>query len=107
MVREGAVESPFANQILYFEVARVEFADGERHPSETARRDHRGDPASIGQPRVENGLRFRDVVAQTPGDILHSDHQGTLPEGHTWYLLQEALLFDKHSVGTVHHHLAD
>src|SRR5271156_6892667 len=56
VVREGAIKRTFTNQIFHFEVAGVELADGERHTTKTARRDDRGDSASIGQPRVENGL---------------------------------------------------
>ncbi len=48
VVREGAVESAFANQILHLEVAGVELADRERHAAKTARRDDRGDAAAIG-----------------------------------------------------------
>ncbi len=107
MVREGAVESSSSNQIVHFEVAGVEFADRERHAGETARRDHRGHAAAIGQPRVQNGLRFGDIVAKTPSDILHGDHQGPLAERHSRHPLQEALFFDEHAVGTIHHDLAD
>ena len=85
----------------------VELADRERHAGETARRYHCGDPAAIGQARVENGLRFGDVVTKTPGDILHGDHKGSLAERHARHLLKEALSFDEHAVGAVHHHLAD
>ena len=67
VVGERAIESAFANQILHLEVAGVELADRECHAAETARRDHRGDAAAIGQPRVENGFRFGDVVAQDAG----------------------------------------
>ena len=62
---------------------------------------------AIGQPRVENGLRFGDVVTKTPGDILYGDHEGFFADGHARQLLKEALFFDEHAVGTVHHHLAD
>src|ERR1700730_2896068 len=64
VVREGAIKSAFANQVFHLEVAGVELANRERHAGEAARRDHRGDAAAIGEARVENGLRFRDVVAQ-------------------------------------------
>ena len=33
-----------------------------------------------GKPRVENGLRFRDIVAQTPRDIFHGDGQRALAD---------------------------
>src|SRR5260370_23913527 len=106
-VSEGAVESTCPNQILHLEVASVELADRERHAAETARRDHRCYSAAIGQPRVKNGLRFGDVVAETASDILHGDHKRFLSDGDARHVLKEALVFDEHAVGTIHHHLAD
>ena len=98
---------PFANQILHLEVAGVELANREGHAGETARRDHRGDTAAIGQSRVENRLRFRDIVAQSPGDILDGDHERSFAERHPWHLLQEALFFNEYPVRSIHHHFAD
>src|SRR5260370_339059 len=63
--------------------------------------------AAIGQPRIKNGLRFGDIVTKTAGDILYRDHEGSLTERYARHLLQEALFFDEHPVGAVHHHLAD
>ena len=104
---EDAVESSFPNQILHFEVAGVEFADRERNTAKAARRDDRGNTAAIGQARIEDRLRLGDIVAEPPSDILYGYHEGLFAYGHARHLLQEALFFDEHPVGTVHHHLAD
>src|SRR5208282_4958016 len=107
MVRKGAVESACRNQIRHLEVTSVELTDGERHAAKAAWRDDRGDAAAIGQPRVENGFRFGDVVAKTPGDILHGNHEGSLADGYARHLLQEALFFDEHTVSAIDHYLAN
>src|SRR5580704_17768809 len=107
MVGEGAVQSASANQILHFEVAGVEFADCERHSSQTTRWNDGGDTAAIGQARVEDGFRFGDVVSETARDILHGDHKRPLAQGHAGNLLKESLFFDKHTVGSIDHNLAD
>src|ERR1700689_2723800 len=107
MVCEAAVESACPNQIFHLEVTGVELADGERHAAQTARRDDCRDPTTIGQARVENGLRFGNVVTKTPGDILDGDHKGSLADGNARHVLKEALFFDEYAVGTVHHDLAD
>jgi len=67
VVREGAVESSSSNQssiskwrVLNLRIVSVTTA-------QTARRDDRGDAAAIGQPRVQNGLRFGDVVTKAAG----------------------------------------
>ena len=98
---------PVANQIFHLEVAGIELADGQRHAAETARRDHGRDAAAIGQSRVENRFRFRNVVSKTPGNVLDCDHERSLPEGHARDLLKEALFFDENPVGAVHHDFAD
>src|SRR5271168_1088528 len=107
VVCEGEVESASPNQILHLEVAGVELADRERHAAKTARRDDRCDAAAIGQPRVENGFRFGDVVTKTPGDVLHDNHERLFADGHARHVLKEARLLDEHAVGAIHHYLAD
>ena len=61
-IGKRAIEGASPNQVLHLEVSRVELADCLRHTAKTARWDHSGDAAAIGQSRVENGLRFGNIV---------------------------------------------
>src|SRR5260370_16004004 len=107
MIRQSAVESPGPNQIFHLKMTCVELADCERHSSQTTRWNDGSDAATIGQPRVEDGFRFGDVIPQTPRDIFHGDHKRPLTQGHTGNLLKESLFLDKHTVGAIDHDLAD
>ena len=106
-IGERAVEHSRADEVFHLEAPGRELADGERDASQAARRDDGGDAAAIREARIENGLCLRDVIAQTPRDILHGDHERLLPERDAFDLLQEAALFDEHLVGTVDHDFAD
>ena len=53
------------------------------------------------------GLDFRNVVSQTPRDVLHGDRQRALAQGYSWHLLDIAVAFDEHAVGAIDHDLAD
>ena len=107
MVRKRAIQGAGANEILHLEMPGIELADRERYAAKTARRDHGCDAAAIGQARVENRFRFRDVVPKTPGNVLDGDHERPLAQRHARHLLQEALLFDEYMVGPIDHDLAD
>src|SRR5262249_1500277 len=73
----------------------------------TARRNDRGNPASVGQARIEDGLRFRDVVAEPSRDVFDSDKQRAVAKRHACDLLNEARLFNKHLVWPIDHDFAD
>ena len=85
----------------------VEFANRQRDAAQTAWRDHRGDPAAVRQSRIEDGLRFRDVVAQATGNILDRDQEGSFPKRNTVDRFKESLLLDKHAVRAIDHDFAD
>ena len=62
-VGEGLVESARRDQILYFEMARIELANCERDSIQAAGWNDNGYAAAIGEPGIEDGVRFRDVAA--------------------------------------------
>src|SRR5262245_59666712 len=88
-------------------MSRVELANRERYADQTAGRNDGCDPTSVGQPRVEDRLRFRDVVAETPRNVLDCNHQSLVAEGDVLYLPKEPILLDEYVVGAIHHDFAD
>src|SRR5580658_10060858 len=63
-VRKRLVQCPGANQILHVEMTRIELANRQDYAVQATGRYDGGDPASVRKSRVENWLRFRDVIAQ-------------------------------------------
>jgi len=106
-IGERAVERACTDQILQLKVACTEFADGECDASETAWGYDRGYPAAVRQSRIENGLRFRNVVSQTAGDVFDGNQQRLLSNNDILHLLEVATLFDEDAVRSVHHYFAD
>src|ERR1700678_579711 len=106
-VRKRLVEGSGANQILHVEMTRIELANRQDHAVQTTGRYDGGDPASIRKSRVENWLRFRDVIAQASGDIFHGNHQRFFSQADTLHLFKESPLFDEDVRCAVHHHFAD
>src|SRR5580700_4845742 len=106
-VRDHAVESPRRDQILHLKIPGVELTDGQSDAAQTARRNDHRNATAIGQSRIENGFRLRDIVAQATRDILDGDHQGPVAEGYTRNTLQKTVSFDEHMLGAIHHHFAD
>ena len=85
----------------------VELADGERYTAQAAGRNHGGHAASIGQAGVEDGARFRDVVAETAGNVLDGDHQSAVADRDSVSPFEKAILLEKDAVAAIDHDFAD
>jgi len=52
----------------------------QRNSVEATGRDDRGDAAAVRQTRIQNGLRFGNVVSQAPSDVLDGNEQRPLAQ---------------------------
>jgi len=59
------------------------------------------------QTRIQNGLRFGNVVSQAPSDVLDGNEQRPLAQRHTLHLFQKPALLDEDALCSVDHDFAD
>src|SRR5262245_10692310 len=85
-----------------------ELPDRQRRSVDGTRREHRGDPRPILQPRLENRLMIRDLVATRPRDVLDRDGEISDFERALGNRLERSLSLDKNAPSAgVDHDLSD
>ncbi len=107
MIGKPPFERSSHDEFFDTEVPGVEFSDCQSDAIHAARRNDGSNTAPVREPRIEDGFRFRDVVAQSPRNILNRDHQGFLAQMDTLHGFDESILFNKDAVGAVDHDLTD
>src|SRR5579863_224596 len=66
------------HQIVHGEVTAGQLADGERNAVDAAGRKDGSHAAAVREAGVEDGAGFRNVVAETTGDVLDGDKEKLL-----------------------------
>src|SRR5260370_29962939 len=100
-------QSSCLNEVFDTEMPGVELANRKRHAIHATRWNDRSHAAPVREPRIEDGFRFRNVVAQSPRNILNRDHQGFLPQMDALHGLDESRLFNEDVVRAVDHDLTN
>src|SRR6266446_4994724 len=86
---------------------RIELSNRQSDTVDAAGWNYGGNAAAIRQPRVEDGLRFRNIVAQASCYVFDSHDERFGRQFHTRNGLNVSGLFNEDPLGAVHHDFAD
>jgi hypothetical protein len=92
-LREG--QRANADELLRSEVPALKLADCQRSATKADWRERGGDARSIGQPRIEQRLFLRDVVAENSSKVPHGHAQVVLAQFDTVYPGDPAFALNK------------